>query len=191
MFRSCCLALAIVGLLLSSSAFAQRDRSPAATDANTRSAATVASLQKNLKDARRLLVEIDDKRLRERLELLLSRASLQAEDLEESLEGVPRQRPARPIDEAELEKLLKNVKEQAFDEQKVDFIVTFVKQRPISCEQATQILKLIAFDEGRSKAAIALYPSVVDVQNFYEVLKIFPFDSSRKAVMEAIKKQNK
>jgi hypothetical protein len=191
MMRPSFLLLAAIVVLLGSPAFGQRaELSDKSEFLQTRLADKVADLQKNLKDARRLLADIDDKKLRERLELLLSRASLQADDLEELMGSVPRRRAARPISAEEHEKLLKNIKEQAFDEQRVEFIVTFVKDRPITCEQATQILKLVVFDEGRTKAAIALHPSVIDPENFFEVLKVFPFESSRESVMKAVKKNN-
>lgn len=82
-----------------------------------------------------------------------------------------------------------HLKGQSFDEQKVEFMETFVKGRPLSCEQATELLKTFSFDEGRIAAAVILHPGLVDPENFFEVLKVFPFDSSRQQVMEAIRKK--
>ena len=59
----------------------------------------------------------------------------------------------------------------------------------ISAPRETKILKTLSFDEGRIKTAIVLYPSIVNQEDFYEILKILPFESSRKKVMEAIRKK--
>lgn len=189
MFRLCCLSLSLTALLATPAVSQNVDLPNRADRAQVRAANAIAGLRKSLKDARRLLTDIDDQQLRERLELLLARAALQADDLEELLGSRPRQR--KPISAADFAKLLRGIKEQAFDEDKVEFIETFVKDRPISCEQTTQVLKLLAFDDGRVKAAVVMYPSIVDSENFFEVLKIFPFDSNRKAVMEAVRKKKK
>jgi len=182
--------IVVVVLCCTISAFAQRTASPTRTDgAQVRAAETVAALQKNLKEARRVLLEVDDKRTREQLELFLARAALHAAYLEEYLEETLERRPDRPISAVNFAKLLKNLKQQSFDNDKVEFIKNFVKGRPISCKQAREILEVLSFDEGRVKAAITMHPSIVDPKNFYDVLEILPFDSSRRAVMEAVKKK--
>lgn len=192
MVRLYLIPLVILLGLSTTSAFAQRAGAKSRADREqVRASDTVAGLQKNLKEARRLLVEIDDKRTRERLELLLSRAALQAEDLEELLGDSTDPRVKRPMSEADFARLLKGLKERSFDEDKLEFIETFVKGRPLTCKQATEVIKLVSFDEGRAKAAIALHPSIVDAEHFFEVLKVFPFDSTRKEVMEAIRKKKR
>jgi DNA-binding TFAR19-related protein (PDSD5 family) len=190
MTRICCVTLATLGLLLTNSASAQRGGSATRDDRmQARVTASVAGLKSDLRDARRLLADIDDRQLREQLELLLSRAALKAEDLEELLGGAPRGRVQLPISDADFAKLIENIKEQSFDEQKLEFVKTFAKGRPLNCDQVTRLLKTFSFDDDRIAAAVILYPGLVDSENFFEVLKIFPFDSSRKQVMEAIRKK--
>jgi hypothetical protein len=180
----------MLGLLVTSTAIAQRTGAAKRDDrAQDRAAVAVDSLKKDLRDARRLLVDVNDRKLRDQLELLLSRAALKAEDLEELLASSSRVPAKAPITDEDFAKLLKNLKDQSFDEQKVEFIKTFVKGRPLNCEQATELLKTLSFDDGRIQAAIILHPGLVDAENFFEVLKVFPFDSSRQQVMEAIRKQ--
>jgi hypothetical protein len=189
MTRFYCVPLALLVLLTTTSAMGQRTDSADRDDRpHNRTAVAVEGLKKDLRDARRLLVDVTDRKLREQLELLLSRAALKAEDLEELLAGSPTGPAKQPISDADFAKLLKNLKEQSFDEQKVVFIETFAKGRPLSCAQATELIKTLSFDDGRKKAAIMLHPSLVDAENFFEVLKVFPFDSTREEVMEAIKK---
>ncbi len=172
-------------------AFGQRTASRGSSDrSHAHASETIAALQSNLKNARRMLADIRDQRTREKLEVLLSRAALQADELDELLGRSGHSQHRTPISEAEFAKLIDNVKDQSFDDDKIDFLKTFVKQRPLNCEQAAKILKTLSFDDGRSQAAIILYPSITDSENFYEILKILPFESSRKKVMEAVRKRD-
>ena len=190
MSRFHCVMLTILGLLVTASAMGQRKGSAERKDrATDRVAVAVDGLKKDLRDARRLLVDVNDRKLRDQLELLLARAALKAEDLEELVAGSSRGKATLPITDEDFAKLLKNLKDQSFDEQKVEFIETFVKGRPLNCKQATEILETLSFDDGRIKAAVLLHPGLVDAENFFEVLKVFPFDSSRKKVMEAVRKE--
>lgn len=66
---------------------------------------------------------------------------------------------------------------------------TFVAGRPLNCEQAAEILKTFSFDDGRIASAVILYPGLVDPANFFEVLKVFSFESTRKQVMDAVRKK--
>lgn len=189
MFRFNCFTLIMLGLLVVSTALGQRQRPSDRDDrGHERAAAAVEGLKKDLRDARKLLVDVTDRKLRDQLELLLSRAALKAEDLEEILAGSSRGRAKLPIKDEDFAKLLKNLQDQSFDEQKLEFIKTFVKGRPLNCAQAADLLKKMSFDDGRIEAAIILHPGLVDGENFFEVLKIFSFESSRKKVMEAVRK---
>ncbi len=189
MNRQALLLSIVITLLLVPIAFAQR------TSATTRSsrdhirtAETLAALQANLKSARRLLADVRDRSTREQLEVLLSRAALQADDLSELLGDAATDRHRTPISEADFSKLLDTIKDQSFDDDKVEFIKTFAKGRPLSSDQVKSILKTMSFDDGRTQVAILLYPSVTDPENFFDALKILPFESSRKQVMEAVRK---
>ncbi|MCA9121797.1 MAG: DUF4476 domain-containing protein [Planctomycetaceae bacterium] len=189
MTRTYCITLVMLGLLLPNEAFGQRSNSAEREERSSgRLANAISGLQSDLRDARRLLGEIDDRQLRERLELLLSRAALKAEDLEELVGDGPRGRGKIAISDADFAKLLDNIKDQSFDEQKLEFVRTFVKDLPLNCDQAVKLLKTFAFDDDRKTAAVIIHPGLVDPQNFFGVLKLFPFDSTRKQIMEAVRK---
>jgi hypothetical protein len=187
MFHRNLLLLALVALLVTDSAFGQQRE--ADRGSRDRSAIAVADLQRNIRDARKLLSDINDRELRERLELLLSRAALIAEDLGEPLTNSSRGGQKLPVSDADFAKLLKNLKDQSFDEQKAEFVKSFVAGRPLNCEQAAEILKTFSFDDGRIASAVILYPSLVDPANFFEALKVFSFESTRKQVMDAVRKK--
>jgi len=79
-------------------------------------------------------------------------------------------------------KILQGVKAESFDDGKVSFLEGLGKKRFFTCDQARQILATFSFDDDRVKAAVLLYPQLVDQENFFMVLKVFTFDSSRKSV---------
>jgi hypothetical protein len=68
-------------------------------------------------------------------------------------------------------------------------VKSFVAGRPLDCEQAAEVLKTFSFDDGRIASAVILYPSLVDPANFFEALKVFSFESTRKQVMDAVRKK--
>jgi len=80
-----------------------------------------------------------------------------------------------------------SMRNQAFDKDKYQFMENFVAGRYFTCDQASQLLRHFSFDPDRVKAAVTLYPQLVDVENFHRVLEVFTFESSRKTVMERIK----
>jgi hypothetical protein len=129
----------------------------------------------------------NDRRARERLELLLSRAELRAADLQKDLAALaaPPRRVALSPDE--FAKFMAGLKANAFDSGKVPFVEEYAKTRWFSSAQVREILKAFAFDDGRIKAAVALHPRLTDPENFFTVLDAFAFDSSRKALREKLK----
>jgi hypothetical protein len=148
----------------------------------------VDQIAKDLREARALNHGIADTALREKMELILSRAELRARDLSERLAkaSVAQPKPAAPValPAPDFEKLLKGLKQEAFDEGKFTYVENFASKAPLSCAQVATLLKCFAFDEGRLKAVKLLYPKLVDPQNFNDVLNAFVFKKAeaRKAV---------
>jgi Domain of unknown function (DUF4476) len=137
----------------------------------------VDQITKDLREARALSRSIAEKSVREQMERLLSRAELRARDLSDALAKAGRPQPAAPaaISAADFERLLNGLKQEAFDDRKFTYIENFASKAPLSCAQATVLLKSFAFDDGRLKAVKLLYPKLVDPQNFNDVLSAFVF----------------
>jgi hypothetical protein len=155
-------------------------------------ASTVKELAGDLKEARELLKKITDRTTRDRLELLITRSELKVLELEKALAGVSL--PATgvtPVSAENFAKLLKGLKAESFDDGKASFIATFATNGRLNCEQARQLLKEFSFDEGRTQSAVHLYPRLTDPENFFTVLDVFTFDSSRTAVREKLKLNKK
>lgn len=140
----------------------------------------------DLKEARELLAKVADKPTRERLELLIMRSELRAVELEKSLAGVAPAANAPPLSAEDFAKLMKSLKAESFDEGKASFVALFAQKGRLTCEQAKEILKAFSFDDDRVKSAVLLYPRVTDPENFFKVLDVFSFSSSKDEVRKKI-----
>jgi hypothetical protein len=139
-----------------------------------------------LRDAQDLLKNIPDRRTRERLEVLLTRAELRANDVQKELASLAAAARPAAVPEAEFAKIHTGLKALPFDKDKVLFIENLGSARHFTSSQARALLKEFAFDDGRGKAAVALHPQVLDPENFGTVLEVFTFDSGRKALREKL-----
>jgi hypothetical protein len=148
-------------------------------------AATVKELVADLKEVRELLKKVDEKGTRDRIELLITRSELKATELEKALAG-PASSHSMAISPENFATLLKSVRAANFDDARLDVVTTFAKHGLLSCDQARQLLKTFSFDEAKVKAAVALYPRLTDRENFFTVLEVFSFDSSRRELREKI-----
>jgi hypothetical protein len=151
-----------------------------------KAAATNRQLMEDLRDAQDLLKNIQDRRTRERLEVILTRAELRAGDVQKALAALAAAAKPAALPEAEFARILSGLKGQSFDKDKVLFIENLGASRYYTSAQVRALLKEFAFDEGRVKAAVALHPQVLDPENFATVLEVFTFDSGRKAVREKL-----
>jgi hypothetical protein len=180
----------VVALSVGLPALGTGQPAPAAKDKPSPAASARAAardLAADLRAARELLKKVNDRRTREQLELLLNRAELRAGDIQRDLAALaapPRRVALSPV---EFAKFMNGLKANAFDNGKVPFVEEYAKTRWFSSAQVREVLKTFAFDDGRIKAAVALYPRLTDPENFFTALDAFAFDSSRKALREKLK----
>ena len=162
---------------------AQKEPTPTATVG-----AAVKEMAADLKEARELIKKVTDKATRDRLELLIMRSELKAVEIEKALGGLASTSTNTAAMSAEnFAKFLKGVKGEPFDDGKVAFLATFAAKGRLSCDQIRELLKTFSFDDGRGRAAVALYPCLTDPENFFTVLEVFTFDSGRNTVREKLK----
>ena len=146
---------------------------------------TAAQMLHDLHEARELLKKVPASVNRDRIELLLTRTELQLKQLGMGMGGLIA-RP-KPIAAEDFNRLSISLRNQAFDKDKYLFLETNMHARFFTCDQASQLLRHFSFDTDRIKGAVALYPQLVDAENFHRVLEVFTFETNRKAVMERIK----
>jgi len=89
-----------------------------------------------------------------------------------------------PLGETELADILKAVRRESFDDNKLSLarqIVTSAKGR-IASRQVSELLKLFAFDDRRLDLAKSAYDCVLDPWNYHLVYEAFQFSSNREAL---------
>lgn len=149
----------------------------------------VKEIAADLREARELLKKVTDKAARERLELLITRTELRAVEIERALVDLPSAELPEPLSREEFAKLLKSLKAESFDDGKASFVALFATKGRLTSEQAREILKAFSFDDDRVKTAVILYPRLTDPENFFTLLDVFSFPSSREEVRKKLKAQ--
>jgi hypothetical protein len=171
-------------------AFCSGQSAPAGKEKTTPVAnaqAAAKDVASDLREARGLLKKVGDKKTRERLELLLTRAELRTTEIQKTLAALG-SGPKRTLLSAEtFAAFLKSVKGNTFDNEKASFVESQASTRYFTSAQARDILKTFSFDDGRVTAGLALYPRVIDPENFFVVYEVFTFDTGRKALRDKLK----
>jgi hypothetical protein len=149
--------------------------------------AEARSLAADLREARELLKKAPNKQTREQLELVLSRAELRAIDLQKALAALAG--PAKPVPTAPeaFAKVLKGLKAESFDKDKLAFLKGLGGASRYTSEQARELLQAFSFDDHRVTAALLLHPRLTDPGNFFTALEAFSFKSNRDKVREKLK----
>lgn len=148
---------------------------------------TARQIKADLKEAKEMLQQVADQQTRNRLELLLTRSELRIEELQKDLQRLSAQSNLKITSAEEIADLKKKLQSESFDSKRLSFIQSFGKERRYTAIQVRELLSTFTFDNARSDAAIELYPSVVDPENYYKALEVFTFQSGGKKVMEKLK----
>jgi hypothetical protein len=150
------------------------------------------ALAEELKEARATVKMITDKAVRETLELQITRAELRALAIKQELDAMSAATPTvkAAMADANFQKLLKALKAESFDKDKVS-LISALKGVRLTCEQLKAILKTFAFDDGRITTGVHLYPMLTDPENIFTVYEVFTFDPKKNAFRDAISKIKK
>jgi Domain of unknown function (DUF4476) len=171
-------SFAILGVAILASAQKElpRRKSPQETAA--------AKIAADLKEARALLKDVQDKKTREKLELLIGRSELAAKDLASDLAALA---PVASLSKEDFAKLLKGIKDQSFDDGKRKYIEALPRSTRITSAQAKELLATFSFDRDRVPAGVYLHGLVVDPELFVTVLDAFTFKSGKDELLNKIK----
>jgi len=90
------------------------------------------------------------------------------------------------VDSATFTSMLSSLKGASFDDERLEQVMGFVKHNRFSASQIHDLLTHFDFDNKRVKAAIALYPSCIDPNNWFKVYAAFEFDSNKSKVRKAV-----
>ncbi len=124
---------------------------------------------------REMVRKVDEVRRRlDRIERALDQAPAEAAVAE------PAMAPDR------FESLLKAMEGSNFDEAKLQVVREAATHNRFSVEQVKQVMERFSFADGKVQAARALYPRLVDPENFFQVYELLPFEADRKKLRDAL-----
>lgn len=160
--------------------------------------AAVSQILADLREARGMLDSVEPSKVRERIDLLLARAELEADELHRRLAGPPR--PPRPhgphgpgghdgppaVRPEEFEIILEAIKKRWPDRERVALIREMGTGGRFTSAQVRALLERFDFDDYRVEAAVLLYPKVVDRETFFQALEAFKFPFSRDEVRKRL-----
>lgn len=86
---------------------------------------------------------------------------------------------------SELQSLLKAT---SFESEKLEILKMIAKDNFLTAKQIEILARPFSFESSKESAVKILYPCCVDKQNYFIVLKIFTFDSTKKKIMQDINK---
>ena len=131
--------------------------------------ADVSQLRRRLRDAQPVDVRIESRRARTpRWESRPDRA---------------RPQPASPTEFASIKR---GITSTPYSNERLQLLRSIVVQHHLTTAQARELAALFAFSSERVDALVALYPRVIDPQNYHETYELLVFSNDRKTLMQRI-----
>ena len=156
-----------------------RSQDSAATALRNPPEPAVNQLKIDLSQSQDLVPTVADPVTRERLRALLADAQFQAAGLHQN--QVPSDKAVKPapVSMSQIMQLSKGLRAETFDAGKVSYLKQISKIHYFTAAQVRPLLAAFDFDEGRADGAAALYPHIVDLDDFPAILDVFTFDAGR------------
>jgi hypothetical protein len=179
----------LLGLVAVNSATAQTPAQPpdakAPTNGLTPEQLELAQrIAADLKDLRNQVARLPEGPARQQMLQLVARLEGDSRNFAELTAGAARSRLAVPDDV--LAKLLKALQNQNFDDNRLPVLRQGAANARFTSDQARTLVAAFAASGARKRAAILLYPRVLDPNNFPMVLDAIPFNADREDVLKAI-----
>jgi hypothetical protein len=78
------------------------------------------------------------------------------------------------------------IQTESFSDGKLTVLRTALADHRLSVQQASQLLPLFDFSSDRVEAAVAIYPRLVDPENFFQLYSAFDFESDKEEVRKKL-----
>ena len=138
----------------------------------------------DFKDLRAQIARLPDGQLRQQMLQTLTRLETDSRRFTELTAGTALNHKAVSADD--LAKLLRALKTENFDEKRLPILRAGTTRVQLTSEQARVLVNTLASSDSRKRAAILLYPRVLDPNNFSLVLNVIPYASDRDDAVRAI-----
>ena len=90
------------------------------------------------------------------------------------------------LSDTELARVISRVQAESYSDEQLALIRSVARTSYFTADQVVSLMKLCAYDDTRVEVAAALYPRVVDGQNWYLVYDGLTYSSSKKTLRERI-----
>ncbi|MEE2829996.1 MAG: DUF4476 domain-containing protein [Myxococcota bacterium] len=85
-----------------------------------------------------------------------------------------------------LARILASLDDEPFSEDQLEILLEIAGHFQMTTDQASKLVDQLAFSEDRLEALAALYPSILDPENFSDVYELLDFASDRKKLRKRI-----
>ncbi len=144
----------------------------------------VQRLAADVKVLRAHINRLPDGQARQQMLQTLNRLEGNSRRFAEITAGAARSHMAVP--DAELAKLIRALKTENFDEKRLPLLRTGTARMSLTSDQARSVVLTFASSDSRKRAAVMLYPHVLDPTNYSLVLNTIPFATDRDDEVRAI-----
>jgi hypothetical protein len=138
----------------------------------------------DFKDLRAQIARLPDGQTRQQMLQTLTRLETDSRRFTELTAGTALNHKALSADD--LAKLLRALKTETFDEKRLPILRAGAARVQLTSEQARTLVNTLASSDSRKRAAILLYPRVLDPNNYSLVLNVIPYASDRDDAVRAI-----
>jgi hypothetical protein len=97
-------------------------------------------------------------------------------------------KPAKPqpMRPADFGKLVEAIRSASFDDDKVEVVRLAAQNNWFLANQGAAVMDLIAFDDGKIDAAVAMWPKITDPENYFVMMNKLAFDSSKEELRKRV-----
>lgn len=94
----------------------------------------------------------------------------------------------KEMDDASFKSKLNSVKNESFDDKKIDKVKFLFNDEHLSSVQSAELVKQFSFDTKKVDVGKFLYKKTIDKKNYYKVVDMITFDSYKKELQDWIMK---
>lgn len=93
-----------------------------------------------------------------------------------------------PMDPARFDDLLRRLGELTFSKDQMNYLSDVVREHYFTTEQVRRVMRVFSFDSEKVKAAVLMYPVVLDRKDFYRAQDELTFESDRERLRAEVRR---
>lgn len=93
-----------------------------------------------------------------------------------------------PMDPARFDDLLRRLGELTFSKDQMNYLSDVAREHYFTTEQVRRVMRVFSFDSEKVKAAVVMYPSVLDRKDFYRAQDELTFESDRERLRAEVRR---